>query len=78
MLSFVQASLKGIGYGVGITLVLILIGRILPLPEGATRVALSWDMVGLGMLYLVTLCWAACMLEFGGKQVMSLYRRRFK
>ncbi len=76
MPSFLIASLKGVAWGVFLTLVLSLVGLLVPVPEGSFRTAFSWRVAGVTFFWITLICWAISVTDYGIDQAVRKYRAR--
>ncbi|MDE0177353.1 MAG: hypothetical protein OXL38_22945 [Gammaproteobacteria bacterium] len=73
MHGFLKANVKGILLGLGVSVVLMALGQVMPLPESAQRAVLTLDYVLFPIIYLTAFCWLCCLIEFG---IGNLLNRR--
>ena len=65
MNDFWKANVKGILLGLGISVVLMVLGQVMPLPEAARRAVLTLEYVLFPIIYIAAFCWLCCLIEYG-------------
>lgn len=71
MSDFLKANIKGILLGLGISIVLMVLGQVMPLPESARRAILTIDYVVFAIIYITAFCWLCCLIEYGIARLLN-------